>query len=346
MRLNDTTTTPPCTILRGTTSTSPSSVVSLALDSDSFEEGQPTQEGEVATNMLQQPASPQSLPAAAVKGAQAVDKQINLHEGGLPLPASKLPQTCIEGDGTENSHRTAGAGSKMEAQQPQTKCGNVARLPDYDLDSLGGGWNEKGVEGVGGKIFPSSEREVSVKGVDSATVKGLVDDPCLTARIQTPNILECRALPEAFGSDGDEKHDAPKDKCTPDSQLEVVDMLRKPRHVPPLDESIAQSEPRKRVRETVEKKSERECDREREKFKEESGRFTARNGKRRRQQSLAGRKVGGSNCRVGTRRGRTIASMRELGGAMKLEGELTVDERSTATWYRTIVACLTAESRE
>lgn len=331
---------------RGATS-SPSSVVSLALESDSLQEEQPLQEDQVATDMLQRPTSPQRLPNAAVKSAQAVDKQTNVHGGALPLPASKLPQTPIEGDYTENSHRTAGASLKTEAQQPQAKCGNVARLPNCDLDSLGSGCNEIRVEGVGGKLFPSSEREVSVEDVGRDTsVKGLVGDACLTARIQTSNILESRASPDAFRPDAVEKHDAPKDKCTPDSQLEATHMPRQLRHVPPLVESITQNEPCKRARETVEKESEQEYDRERERCKDKSGQYTGRNGKRKRQQSLTRRKAGDSNCRARTRRGRTMVSTREHDGAMKLERKWKVDERSTATWYRTIVACLTAESGE
>lgn len=318
----------------------------MALEIDSSQEEQALQEGQVATNVQRRPSSPQSLPAAAVQGAHAVDKQINLHGGALSLSPSTLTQTPIEGDGTTEHIHRAGAGPTTEAQQPQAKCDLCSLLPSCDLGPSGSGGDDRGLEKVGDKHLSSSEREVLVVGVKSATpVKDLVGNACPTEDIHTSNVLECRAFPEALGSDVAEKHEAPEEKSIPDSQLEVVGKSNQPRHLPPLDESSSQDETRKRSREMVESDSKQQCDHVREESKEESARVTGRNGKCRRQESLAEPegKVGGGNRRVGTSRGRMMASMREHDEEMELE--LKVDERSTTTWYKTIVACWTAECR-
>lgn len=318
----------------------------MALEIDSSQEEQALQEGQVATKVQQRPSSPPSLPVAAVQGAHAVDKQVHLHGGALSLSPSTLPQKPIEGDGTtENIHR-AGAGPTTEAKQQQAKCGNVSLLPSCDLGPSGSGGKDEGLEKVGGKHFPSSEREVTVVGVKSATpVNDLVGDACPTEGTQTSNVLESRAFPDALGSDVVEKHEAPKDKSAPDAQLEVVVKLNPPRHLPPLDESSSKGGTRKRSRDMAGSDSEQQCHHEREECKEKSARVTGRNGTCRRQESLADpeRKVIDGNSRVGASRGRMMASMREHDEEM--ESKLKVDERSTTTWYKTIVACLTAECR-
>ncbi|CAM9192969.1 unnamed protein product, partial [Laminaria digitata] len=130
--------------LRGARSTSPSSAINLALDSDSYQQEHAPQEGQVAANVLQRPASPQILPAAAVKGAQRVDEQTRLHGGALSPSASKLTQKHIEGDRAETTRRTAGVGSRKEAEQSQTKDGDLALLPACALDPSGGGREDKG----------------------------------------------------------------------------------------------------------------------------------------------------------------------------------------------------------
>lgn len=334
----------PCTIFSEATSTSPSSVVHLALASDSSHE-RALQEGQVAANVLQPPASPQILPAAAVMGVQAVDKQTDLHGGARAVSAPKLTQKSTEGDDTAKTPSAARESRNKEAQQAQSKAGNLALLPACALRPLGGGNGGKTLEGVGGKLVPSSERQVLAEGLEHAiVVKELAGDACPTANVQIPGTLECRAPPDAMSSDIAEEHKTPGDKST-DSRLEVVDKPRQPRHLASLDQGISQDETRKRARETVKSESEQQCDREQEKCEEESARVTGRNGTCRRRQSLAviKRKVGGGDCRVVTSRGRRMASTRGRGDVVELEEELKIDERSTTTWYRTIVACLTAE---
>lgn len=399
MWLNEPIITPLCITSSSATSTSPSPVINLALESDIPQDEQAPQESQLAANVFQRVVPPQISPVAAVEGEQGIDKETSDHFGALS--ALELTQASVEGDDTETADRTAGDGPTKEAQQPQAKAGTIALSPACALDppqektetlalssacapdplhaKMGklalspacaldpfeDGGEGKGQKEVGGNLFLSSERQVLAEGVEYVVpAKELVDDARPTASAPASNILECRVSPAAVGSKVVGEHDSPKDKSTPEFSVEITDKPRQPHHMPStsvegidkpcqprhvssMDESASQGETRKRARETAGGESEQKCDHAQEHRKENSARVTGRNGKCRRRQSLAAtkRKVDGGGCQAGTRRGRTMASTRGYDDLMKVKQGVKSDEISTVTWYRTIVACLTMESR-
>ena len=252
-------------------------------------------------------------------------------------------------------------------------------------DAVPGGESEDMGQGkVDGKLSLSRDRQVSTEGnVDANPAKEIAEDPVPMASVQAFTVPENRSHPEAVGSDASEEHDTHKDNSTPDAMVEGIDKPRQPRHVnstrvegldkacqpchvssisvddvekasqprhvSPFAEGISQGETtRKRAREIVDGKSEQQCDHERETRKEESARVIGQNGKYRRRQSLVASrcKIDGGSYRVGTGRGRKMADTREYDYTIIMREGVKSDEISTVTWYRTIVACLTAESRE